>query len=138
MSESSSAELHEIVLALQAEICRRQPPVPTKVNRNRLRTALARVGRYQHVQSHLPIGWPTMPDGVLPKVSIYVKKVTRRLLRWYINPIVDQQNLFNEAVVDMLAELTTEIEELMEATAMGQDAITEADTRTTYGRPGAG
>jgi hypothetical protein len=36
----------------------------------------------------------------------------RLLLRWYINPIVDQQNDFNAAVVRALAELSAEVERL--------------------------
>lgn len=72
---------------------------------------LAEVRERRWVNSHLPIGWPVMPKGFLPKVIAYAKKIVRRLLRWYINPIVDQQNAFNEAVCDALDELVTTIHE---------------------------
>jgi len=44
-----------------------------------------------------------MPRGLIPKLVAYAKKITRRLLRWYINPLVDQQNAYNAAVTDVLA-----------------------------------
>jgi O-antigen chain-terminating methyltransferase len=39
-------------------------------------------------------------------VLAYAKRVVRLLLRWYINPIVEQQNLYNSAVARTLVELT--------------------------------
>lgn len=66
---------------------------------------LAPVRQHQWVNSHLPIGWPKMPPGIIPKVVAIAQKVTRRLLRWYINPLVDQQNAFNAAVTDVLERL---------------------------------
>jgi hypothetical protein len=68
-------------------------------------SSILRLREMQTVNSHLPIGWPTMPRDPLLKASAYLQKVTRRLLRWYINPIVDQQNRFNEAVVSAIANL---------------------------------
>ena len=46
-----------------------------------------------------------MPRGLIPKLVAYAKKITRRLFRWYINPLVDQQNAYNAAVTDALATL---------------------------------
>jgi hypothetical protein len=60
---------------------------------------LAQLRERKIVNSHLPIGWPVMPKGILNKLIAYAKKITRALLRWYINPIVDQQNRFNDSVV---------------------------------------
>lgn len=57
------------------------------------------------VNPHLPIGWPVMPRGIVAKLVAIVKKVVRRLLCWYINPIVDQQNTYNGAVADLLETL---------------------------------
>ena len=59
----------------------------------------------QWVNSHLPIGWPDMPRGIGPKLVALLQKVTRRLLRWYINPLVAQQNEFNDAVVAALQDV---------------------------------
>jgi hypothetical protein len=67
-------------------------------------TSLALLRQRQVVNSHLPIGWPTMPRGLFGKTDAYAKKIVRRLLRWYVNPIVDQQNRFNEAAVAAISE----------------------------------
>lgn len=77
--------------------------------------ALARVREAQWVNPHLPIGWPVMPEGFWPKLRAYAQKVTRRLLRWYINPLVEQQNVFNRAVADALDELVASVHEHLEA-----------------------
>ena len=64
--------------------------------------ALDRVHAAARVNSHLPIAWPTWPRGVWPKIEALAQKVVRRLLRWYIDPIVEQQNRFNAAVAQVL------------------------------------
>ena len=69
---------------------------------------LQRVQATARVNPHLPIAWPHWPPGVIPKVVAFLQKVTRRLLRWYINPIVEQQNEFNAAVAAALASLAVE------------------------------
>jgi hypothetical protein len=70
---------------------------------------LAQVRATAEVNPHLPIAWPTWPNGVWPKVEALAQKVVRRLLRWYINPIVEQQNRFNQAVTQALEEMWQEI-----------------------------
>src|SRR5437764_105846 len=70
-----------------------------------LRSALERLEASQEVNPHLPIGWPTWPPGVAPKLTAIVQKVVRRMLRWYINPIVAQQNEFNRATADTATAL---------------------------------
>ena len=57
------------------------------------------------INSHLPIAWPDWPHGLLPKAIALVQKVTRRILCWYIDPIVQQQNAFNAAVAETLNRL---------------------------------
>jgi hypothetical protein len=54
------------------------------------------------VNPHLPIGWPVMPSGLVHKAGAYLKKGVRIALRWYVNPIVEQQNRYNEAVARSL------------------------------------
>jgi hypothetical protein len=46
--------------------------------------------------------WPIEGHGVVGRVIAVIQKVTRRLLRWYINPIVEQQNAYNDAVLRAL------------------------------------
>jgi hypothetical protein len=70
--------------------------------------ALEEVKLTRWVNPHQPIAWPHWPEGVWPKVVALVQKVMRRMLRWYINPIVDEQNRFNQAVTEALDALTQE------------------------------
>jgi O-antigen chain-terminating methyltransferase len=64
------------------------------------------------VNPHLPIAWPHWPRGVVAKTTALTQKVVRRLLRWYINPIVEQQNVFNDAATRALEGLVQAIQDL--------------------------
>ncbi|MCL7453831.1 MAG: glycosyltransferase family 2 protein [Anaerolineae bacterium] len=64
------------------------------------------------VESHSPIAWPDWPPGIWPKVVALSQKVARRLLRWYIDPIVQQQNVVNAAFLHALETLSQEVIEL--------------------------
>lgn len=120
MTGPNPASIREIVAELQAEVRRYQPDSPADPGAAESwvpggggagdSDALARVRLYQHVNSHLPIGWPDMPPGLLPKLRAYAQKIVRRLLRWYINPLVDRQNLFNTAVTEVLSGLSLRLE----------------------------
>ncbi|MGQ9491403.1 MAG: hypothetical protein ACUVS6_12010, partial [Anaerolineae bacterium] len=111
MNTAEDREIKVILAELQEEIRRHRlalgdlgamPPLDP----------LARVREKQAVNPHLPIGWPVMPRGLVPKLVAYTQKVVRRLLRWYINPIVAQQNEFNTAATDLLASLQVRVDEL--------------------------
>jgi hypothetical protein len=76
---------------------------------DRLRSPIDDVERLARVSAH----WGIASD--LPLVGrplVLFRRVIRIALRWYINPIVDQQNAFNEAVVRALNELSAENETL--------------------------
>lgn len=71
--------------------------------------------RWAIVSAHLPVGGA----GRLGAALGASRKVARYLLRWYINPIVEQQNHFNAALLSLDAlrearerELLREIAEL--------------------------
>lgn len=54
------------------------------------------------VSAHLPL------QSTLPYIGgliVFAQRVIRLGLRWYINPIVEQQNAFNDSVVRALTEL---------------------------------
>lgn len=111
MNTADDQEIKAILTELQEEIRRHRlalgdlgalpPPDP-----------LARVREKQAVNPHLPIGWPVMPRGLIPKLIAYTQKIVRRLLRWYINPIVAQQNEFNSAATELLASQQARLDEL--------------------------
>jgi hypothetical protein len=66
------------------------------------------------VSAHLPITWNTP---VIGRAIALAKRVTRLLLRWYINPIVDQQNDFNSSVSRAFVRVAAQQEALAQAVA---------------------
>lgn len=64
---------------------------------------LARVNAHWGITSDAPI---------VARVLILFRRVLRLTLRWYINPLVQQQNDFNQAVVRALYNLEARIEDL--------------------------
>ena len=73
------------------------------------RSPLEDVQRLATVSAH----WGIASDlPVVGRVLVLFRRVLRIGLRWYVNPIVDQQNAFNDAVVRALHELQTENEKL--------------------------
>lgn len=54
------------------------------------------------VSAHLPLQ-SSLP--VVGPLIVLAQRVIRLGLRWYINPIVEQQNAFNDSVVRALTEL---------------------------------
>jgi GT2 family glycosyltransferase len=61
------------------------------------------------VEPHEPIAWPEWPPGVWPKIVALIKKTVRRSLSWYINPIVQQQNEINAALLHSLETIALEL-----------------------------
>ncbi|MGC9335199.1 MAG: hypothetical protein ACP5JJ_13685, partial [Anaerolineae bacterium] len=67
--------------------------------------ALEKAVERSWINPHQPIAWPEWPKGLWPKLIAVLQKITRRLLRWYIDPLIEQQNAFNAAVVHSLEQL---------------------------------
>ena len=105
-SDSASSDIREILEHLQEEIHRHRLALG-ELGAIEKPDPLAQVRQHQWVNSHLPIGWPVMPKGIIPKLVAYAKKIARRLLRWYINPLIDQQNAYNAAVSELLSRFET-------------------------------
>ncbi|MBN1454113.1 MAG: hypothetical protein JW963_24060 [Anaerolineales bacterium] len=70
--------------------------------------SLAEVHARSWIDPYRPIAWPHWPKGVWPKLVAVAQKATRRLLAWYITPIVEDQNRYNAAVADALTALSRE------------------------------
>ena len=77
------------------------------------------------VNAHWSIAWPHWPPGVRAKLVAAWQKVTRRLLSWYINPIVRQQNEFNRAALGAVEALAREVLELRAGPAEARDRAQE-------------
>jgi len=71
--------------------------------------ALTELSELAVISAHLPVTWSTP---VVGRAIAYSKRGMRIFLRWYINPIVDQQNTFNEALVRMIASLEERLQEI--------------------------
>lgn len=55
--------------------------------------------------------WPIEGVGLAGRIIAVLQKITRRLLRWYINPIVEQQNAFNDAALRAMRQMIEVFEE---------------------------
>ncbi len=75
-----------------------------------LRGVIKQVNETWNVSAHLPITWGGPP--LIGRGIAYAKRVTRLLLRWYINPIVEQQNNFNAATTRALLQINAYLEQL--------------------------
>jgi hypothetical protein len=63
-----------------------------------LQRSLDEIELYRVVSAHWPLIGKTLPQRAITLVN----KLVRRYLRWYINPIVEQQNAYNDAVARTL------------------------------------
>src|SRR5689334_23437504 len=63
-----------------------------------LQRSLDEIELHRVVSAH----WPLIGHTVPQRAVALVNKLVRRYLRWYINPIVEQQNAYNDAVARTL------------------------------------
>lgn len=94
--------------------------------RDLARSPLEDVQRLATVNAH----WGIASDlPVVGRFLVLFRRVLRIGLRWYINPIVDQQNAFNDAVVRALHDLETENEKLRAQIRSAADGSSDDATR---------
>jgi predicted nucleic acid-binding protein len=86
-----------------------------------LQRALDEIELHRVVSAH----WPLYGKTPLQKAIALVNKLVRRYLRWYINPIVEQQNAYNDAVARTLRLLAEAYAELGEQIAENREPRTE-------------
>lgn len=120
-SDALAAEAEEVAAALEAIRAgvRRRAGYLTADEVPPLGAAspVAEAAELARVSAHLPVTWETP---VVGRALALAKRVTRLGLRWYINPIVEQQNAFNDAVVRALATLEARQQELMRRLEAGE------------------
>lgn len=80
---------------------------------NELARALDDIELHRVVSAHWPLIGKTLPERVIALFN----KIVRRYLRWYINPIVEQQNAYNDTVARTLRLLADAYTELAEQVA---------------------
>ncbi len=107
----SPAEIEATLAAIKRRVRARGGLVPDGPDEPpaEARGALTEAMDAAHISAHTPILWdlPVVGRGIA-----LTKRTVRLLLRWYINPIVDQQNDFNAATVRALNEIAAENERL--------------------------
>jgi hypothetical protein len=98
------ADLREQIRERRARLSAGETGSARDLNLAELRRSVDSVNDSWFVSAHLPITWERR---IVGRLNAYTKRLVRLLLRWYINPIVEQQNRFNSAVarttIEMLA-----------------------------------
>jgi hypothetical protein len=100
------AEIRAEVRARRASLPPEAPLEPALPDID-LRRLLSEVEATRVVSVHWPLGGTTL----LQRGMALINKVVRRYLRWYINPIAEQQNAANDAIVRTLHGLVSTVEE---------------------------
>lgn len=121
------ADVAEILRRLKQEVREQYREGRVAVSLSRV-AALEQVHATSWVDPHRPIAWPHWPKGIWPKLVALAQKVTRRLLRWYITPIVEGQNRFNAAVtaaLDVLAQENAQLRAELAALRSGQSGLAD-------------
>lgn len=109
-SENVAFELEELRQAVRA---RRNRAYSSELGE--LRALTKQVNELWNVTAHLPITWGGPP--LIGRGIAYLKRITRLLLRWYINPIVEQQNNYNAAVTRALLQTNAYLEQIARSDA---------------------
>ncbi len=110
MSENRLSNPQEVAAALEqirARVRARRARLSDEAsagdfNLAELRKAVDELNDAWYVSAHLPITWD---KPIIGRLGSYTKRIVRILLRWYINPIVEQQNRYNAAATRAAVEL---------------------------------
>ena len=85
-----------------------------------LRRSLDEIELHRVISAH----WPLLGKTVPQRVVALVNKLVRRYLRWYINPIVEQQNAANAATtVALLALIRLDAERRAQVAALRANKV---------------
>ena len=104
--------------AIREEVARRDVSESKGVSTAGLERSLTELRRLAVVNAHWGIAsnWP-----VFGRFEVLAKRSLRIILRWYINPLVEQQNSFNLAVLAALYEIEAQLH------AISRDSERETD-----------
>jgi hypothetical protein len=116
MNTDASIDVGAILAQLRAEVRAAQgltdgepaDGITLGVDTNELRDAIAEVEALRAVSAHWPLTWRTPRE----RAHVFVQRLIRRGLRWYVAPIVEQQNAYNNAVARALELLLQSHEQL--------------------------
>ena len=92
-----------------------------------LRRSLDEIELHRLVSAHWPLIGTTLPQRAIALVN----KLVRRYLRWYINPIVEQQNAANAAITAaLLAFLRLDAERRAHVASLRAKPMRQGDKET--------
>lgn len=95
------AQLRTEVRAAQGLLDDRTEHLATGIDWDALSESVAEVDALRAVSVHWPLSWQTPRE----RIQVFVQRVIRRALRFYLEPIVQQQNNYNAAVARSLGLL---------------------------------
>lgn len=98
------AELRAHIRERRSQLTASDPDDPHALSLAELRRTVEAVNDTWYTSAHLPITWNLR---IIGRLGAYAKRLTRILLRWYINPIVEQQNRFNSAAARAITVMTS-------------------------------
>ncbi len=104
---SGEIDVAATLAALRAEVRARRAALPTTEPTpaaRELQRAVEELEYTRVVSAH----WPLNGRNPLENAIALINKIVRRYLRWYINPIVEQQNAFNDAAARAIQLLVNE------------------------------
>lgn len=101
---------------------------PAGIDEDELRAAIAEVEALRAVSAHWPLTWRTPRQ----RAEVFVQRLIRRGLRWYVEPIVQQQNAYNNAVARTLQLLADAYRQLAVEVANLESTkqVSETDQRS--------
>jgi hypothetical protein len=115
MTTDQSPDIGAVLESLRREVRARRLAAPGP-EQSALARQLARSAEQLEITRVVSAHWPLEGGSIPQRAMNLVNKVVRRGLRWYINPIVEQQNAFNEVTTRALRQLVDAYEELRIAT----------------------
>jgi hypothetical protein len=110
-ADTASIDVASILEELRAQVRARrmaQGQVEEGPLERDLRRSLDEIELHRVISAH----WPLLGKTVPQRIVALINKLVRRYLRWYINPIVEQQNAYNDAVARALRLLAEAYSEL--------------------------
>lgn len=96
--------LREQIRERRSQLAVNDPNDPHALSLAELQRTVETVNDTWFITAHLPITWDLR---IVGRFGAYAKRLVRLLLRWYINPIVEQQNRFNSATARAITVMTS-------------------------------
>jgi hypothetical protein len=120
MTSPSPDDVGAVLAALRAEVRARRLAQAPGAAASALDQELARCVEQLEITRVVSAHWPLESRTPLARAQNLVNKLVRRALRWYINPIVEQQNAFNDVAARTLRLLVDAYAEIERRKANGE------------------